>query len=114
MTIAEIFKVEADRPVTFFNLQTGNKIGLLKTGIFTPLGLAYDMYQDCHQYSGTDLAKVTLLNAGGFAASSAVDALLVTSDGLLVEAAIPANIAIAEGINLLKKDLAKTDEEKEQ
>ena len=113
-TIAETFKVEADRPVTLFNLQTGNKIGLLKTGIFTPLGLAYDMYQDCHQCSGTDLAKVTLLNTGGFVASFAVDALLVTSDGLFVEATIPANIAIARGVNLLKKHLAKTDEEKGQ
>ena len=110
----ETFKAEADRPVTLFNLQTGNKISLLKTGIFAPLGLAYDMYQDFHQYSGTNLAKVTLLNVGGFAASFAVDTLLVTSDDVLIEATIPANIAIAEGINSLKKELAKTDAKKEQ
>lgn len=110
----ETFKAEEDRPVTLFNLQTGNKISLLKTGVFAPLGLAYDMYQDFHQYSGTNLAKVTLLNAGGFAASFAIDTLLVTSDGVLIEATIPANIAIAEGINSLKKELAKTDAEKEQ
>ena len=109
-TIAgETFKAEADRPVTLYNKYANNPVKALKFGVFAPLGLGHDIYQDSGKYSGTDLAEVTLLNAGGFAASFAIDTLLVTSDGVLIEATIPANIAIAEGINSLKKELAKTD-----
>ena len=108
----ETFKAEADRPVTLFNLQTGNKISLLKTGIFAPLGLAYDMYQDYGQYSGIDLGKVTLINSGAFVATSIADAWLIESAGLSIEVTIPANIAIAEMANGFKKIWARSDEEK--
>ena len=97
-----------------YNKYANNPVKALKFGVFAPLGLGHDIYQDSGKYSGTDLAEVTLLNAGGFAASFAIDTLLVTSDVVLIEATIPANIAIAEGINSLKKELAKTDAEKEQ
>ena len=92
-----------------YNKYANNPVKALKFGVFAPLGLGHDIYQDSGKYSGTDLAEVTLLNAGGFAASFAIDTLLVTSDGVLIEATIPANIAIAEGINSLKKELSKTD-----
>ena len=57
------------------------------------------MYQDYGQYSGTDLAKVTLVNGGAFAFTTVVDSLLIGSAGMSVEATIPANIAIVEAAN---------------
>ena len=57
------------------------------------------MYQDYGQYSGTDLAKVTLVNGGAFAFTTVVDSLLIESARMSVEATIPANIAIVEAAN---------------
>ncbi len=108
----ETFKAEADHPVTLYNKHANNPVKALKLGIFAPLGLGYDMYQDYGQYSGTDLAKVTLVNGGAFVATSIADAWLIGSAGMSVEATIPANIVIVEFANELKKSLAKTDEEK--
>ena len=76
------------------------------------MGFGYDMYQDYGKYSGTDLAKVTLINSGAFAFSSVADAWLIGSAGMSVEATIPANIFIVEVANGIKKIWAKTDEEK--
>ena len=108
----ETFKAAADIPVTLYNKYHDNPVKALKIGIFAPLGLGYDMYQDYGQYSGTDLAKVTLVNGGAFVATSIADAWLIGSAGMSVEATIPANIVIVEFANELKKSLAKTDEEK--
>ncbi len=108
----ETFKAEADHPVTLYNKHANNPVKALKLGIFAPLGLGYDMYQDYGQYSGTDLAKVTLVNGGAFVATSIADAWLIGSAGMSVEATIPANIFIVEVANGIKKIWAKTDEEK--
>lgn len=108
----ETFKAEADHPVTLYNKYHDNPVKALKLGIFAPLGLGYDMYQDYGQYSGTDLAKVTLVNGGAFVATSIADAWLIGSAGMSVEATIPANIFIVEVANGIKKIWAKTDEEK--
>ena len=108
----ETFKAEADQPVTLYNKYANNPVKALKLGIFAPLGLGYDMYQDYGQYSGTDLAKVTLVNGGAFVATSIADAWLIGSAGMSVEATIPANIFIVEVANGIKKIWAKTDEEK--
>ena len=108
----ETFKAEADHPVTLYNKHANNPVKALKLGIFTPLGFGYDMYQDYGQYSGTDLAKVTLVNGGAFVATSIADAWLIGSAGMSVEATIPANIFIVEVANGIKKIWAKTDEEK--
>ena len=110
----ETFKAEADRPVTLYNKYHDNPVKALKIGIFAPLGLGYDIYQDYGKYSGTDLTKVTLVNGGAFVATSIADAWLIGSAGMSVEATIPANIVIVEFANELKKSLAKTDEEKQR
>ena len=107
----ETFKAEADHPVTLYN-KYANPVKALKLGIFAPLGLGYDMYQDYGKYSGTDLAKVTLVNGGAFAFTTVVDSLLIGSAGMSVEATIPANIAIVEAANGFKKIWARSDEEK--
>ena len=112
-TIAiETFKAETDRPVTLYNKYANNPVKALKFGVFAPLGLGYDMYQDYGKYSGTDLAKVTLINGGGFIFSAVADSMLIGSVGMSVEATILANIFIVEGANKIKKSWAKTDEEK--
>lgn len=112
-TIAgETFKAEADRPVTLYNKYANNPVKALKFGIFAPLGLGHDIYQDSGKYSGTDLAKVTLINSGAFALTFGADAWLIDSAGLSVEATIPANIIIVEGANRFKKIWARSDEEK--
>ena len=108
----ETFKAEADHPVTLYNKHANNPVKALKLGIFAPLGLGYDMYQDYGQYSGTDLAKVTLVNGGAFVVTSIADAWLIGSAGMSVKATIPANIFIVEVANGIKKIWAKTDEEK--
>lgn len=76
------------------------------------MGLGYDIYQDYGKYSGTDLAKVSLVNGGAFALTFGADAWLIGSAGMSVEATILANIIIVEGANEIKKSWAKTDEEK--
>ncbi len=108
----ETFKAEADHPVTLYNKHANNPVKALKLGIFAPLGLGYDMYQDYGQYSGIDLGKVTLINSGAFAFTTVVDGLLIGSAGMSVEATIPANIAIVEVANGFKKIWARSDEEK--
>ena len=108
----ETFKAEADHPVTLYNKYANNPVKTLKLGIFAPLGLGYDMYQDYGQYSGTDLAEVTLVNGGAFAATGIADAWLIGSAGTSVEATIPADIAIAEMANSFKSSWARSDEEK--
>ena len=114
-TIAgETFKAEADRPVTLYNKYANNPVKALKFGIFAPLGLGHDIYQDSGKYSGTDLAKVTLINSGAFVFSSVADGFLIESAGLTIEATILANIAIAEGANRIKKNWARSDEEKQE
>ena len=110
----ETFKAEADRPVTLYNKYANNPVKALKFGVFAPLGLGYDIYQDYGKYSGTDLTKVTLVNGGAFVATSIADAWLIGSAGMSVEATIPANIVIVKFANELKKNLAKTDEEKQR
>ena len=70
------------------------------------------MYQDYDKYSGTDLAKVTLINGGTFVATGIADAWLVESAGMSIEATIPTNIAIVEIANGFKKIWARSDEEK--
>ena len=110
----ETFKAEVDRPVTLYNKYANNPVKALKFGVFAPLGLGYDIYQDYGKYSGTDLTKVTLVNGGAFVATSIADAWLIGSAGMSVEATIPANIVIVEFANELKKSLAKTDEEKQR
>ena len=112
-TIAiETFKAETDRSVTLYNKYANNPVKALKFGVFAPLGLGYDMYQDYGKYNGTDLAKVTLINGGGFIFSAVADSILIGSAGMSVEATILANIFIVEGTNEIKKSWAKTDEEK--
>ena len=114
-TIAmETFKAEADRPVTLYNTFSSNSAKALKLGIFAPLGFGYDMYQDYGQYSGLDFGKVTLINSGAFVFSSVADIFLIESAGLTIEATILANIAIAEGANRIKKNWARSDEEKQE
>ena len=114
-TIAgETFKAEADRPVTLYNKYANNPVKALKFGIFAPLGLGHDIYQDSGKYSGTDLAKVTLINSGAFVFSSVADGFLIESVGLTIEATILANIVIAEGANRIKKNWARSDEEKQE
>ena len=110
--VIETFKAEADHPVTLYNKVSNNAVKALRVGIFAPLGLGYDMYQDYGKYSGTDLAKVTLINGGGFIFSAVADSILIGSAGMSVEATILANIFIVEGTNEIKKSWAKTDEEK--
>ena len=110
--VIETLKAEADRPVNLYNKIPNNAVKALKFGIFAPLGLGYDMYQDYGKYSGIDLAKVTLINGGGFIFSAAADSVLIGSVGMSVEATILANIFIVEGANKIKKSWAKTDEEK--
>ena len=95
----ETFKAEADRPVTLYNKYANNPVKALKFGVFAPLGLGYDIYQNYGKYSGTDLTKVTLVNGGAFVATSIADAWLIGSAGMSVEATIPANIAIVEAAN---------------
>lgn len=113
-TIAiETFKAEADRPVTLYNAHSGNAIKALRLGIFAPLGLGYDMYQDYGQYSGIDLGKVTLVNGGAFVFSAIADGILIGSTGLTIGATIPVNIVIATGANTIKRNWAQTDEDKE-
>jgi len=70
------------------------------------------MYQDYGKYSGTDLAKVTLINSGAFAFSSVADTWLIGSAGMSVEATIVTNIIIVETADELKKIWARSDEEK--
>ena len=70
------------------------------------------MYQDYGQYSGTDLAKVTLVNGGAFVATSIADAWLIGSAGMSVEATIVTNTIIVETADKLKKIWARSDEEK--
>lgn len=114
-TIAmETFKAEADRPVTLYNTFSSNSAKALKLGIFAPLGFGYDMYQDYGQYSGLDFGKVTLINNSAFVFSSVADGFLIESAGLTIEATILANIAIAEGANRIKKNWARSDEEKQE
>jgi len=108
----ETFKAEADYPVTLYNKYANNPVKALKLGIFAPLGLGYNMYQDYGKYSGTDLAEVTLVNGGAFAATGIADAWLIGSAGTSVEATIPANIVIAEVANSIKQSWARNDEEK--
>ena len=110
----ETFKAEADRPVTLYNTFSNNSAKALKWGIFAPLGFGYDMYQDYGQYSGLDFGKVTLINSGAFIFSSIADGFLIESAGLTIEATILANIAIAEGANRIKKNWARSDEEKQE
>ena len=110
----ETFKAEADRPVTLYNTFSNNSAKALKWGIFAPLGFGYDMYQDYGQYSGLDFGKVTLINSGAFVFSSVADGFLIESAGLTIEATILANIAIAEGANRIKKNWARSDEEKQE
>ena len=76
------------------------------------MGFGYDMYQDYGKYSGTDLAKVTLINSGVFAFSSVADAWLIGSAGMSVEATIVTNTIIVETADKLKKIWARSDEEK--
>ncbi|WP_315005624.1 hypothetical protein [uncultured Selenomonas sp.] len=76
------------------------------------MGFGYDMYQDYGKYSGTDLAKVTLINSGAFAFSSVADAWLIGSAGMSVEATIVTNTIIVETADKLKKIWARSDEEK--
>ena len=83
-------------------------------GNFAPLGFGYDMYQDYGQYSGLDFGKVTLINSDAFVFSSVADGFLIESAGLTIEATILANIAIAEGANRIKKNWARSDEEKQE
>ena len=108
----ETFKAEADHPVTLYNKYANNPVKALKLGIFAPLGLGYDIYQDYGKYSGTDLTKVTLVNGGAFVATSIADAWLIGSAGMSVEATILANIVIVEFANGFKKNCARSDEEK--
>ena len=108
----ETFKAAADLPVTLYNKYHDNPVKALKIGIFAPLGLGYDMYQDSGKYSGTDLAKVTLVNGGAFAATSFVDAWLIGSAGMSVETTILANIIIVKTADELKKIWARSDKEK--
>jgi len=70
------------------------------------------MYQDYGQYSGTDLAKVTLVNGGAFVVTSIADAWLIGSAGMSVEATIVTNTIIVETADKLKKIWARSDEEK--
>ena len=108
----ETFKAAADIPVTLYNKYHDNPVKALKIGIFAPLGFGYDMYQDYGKYSGTDLAKVTLINSGAFAFSSVADAWLIGSAGMSVEATIVTNTIIVETADKLKKIWARSDEEK--
>ena len=108
----ETFKAAADIPVTLYNKYHDNPVKALKIGIFSPLGFGYDMYQDYGKYSGTDLAKVTLINSGAFAFSSVADAWLIGSAGMSVEATIVTNTIIVETADKLKKIWARSDEEK--
>ena len=110
--VIETFKAEADHPVTLYNKVSNNAVKALRVGIFAPLGLGYDMYQDYRKYSGIDLAKVEFINGTAFVFSSAADTLLIGSLGMSVEATIPANIVIVEMENRFKKNWAKSDEEK--
>ena len=110
--VIETFKAEADHPVTLYNKVSNNAVKALRVGIFAPLGLGYDMYQDYRKYSGIDLAKVEFINGTAFVFSSAADSLLIGSLGMSVEATIPANIVIVEMANRFKKNGAKSDEEK--